>query len=123
MTPGGGRLQIGIGGRLRSERVADFIPESVAGFKSESLAGLRRNQHWRTLDVFGMHATKPEERLDAAGLVWCIGGADVLAITSCMARLQHRPSVSLSFRRNETEHPEATAIWAHELSGVPARAK
>ncbi len=36
MTPGGGRLQIGIGGRLRSER--------VAGFKSESLAGLRRNQ-------------------------------------------------------------------------------
>ena len=33
--PGGGRLQIGIGGRLGSEQVADF--------KSESVADLRRN--------------------------------------------------------------------------------
>src|SRR5215831_21244758 len=42
---GGGRLQIGIGGRLGSERVADFKSESVAGFKSEWVADFRRNPH------------------------------------------------------------------------------
>jgi hypothetical protein len=42
-THRGGRLQIGIGGRLGSERVADFKSESVAGFKSEWVADFRRN--------------------------------------------------------------------------------
>jgi hypothetical protein len=78
---------------------------------------------WRTLDVFGMHATNPWERLDAAGLVWCIGGADVLAITSYTARLQLRSGATQTFRRNEAEHPEAVAIWTHALSEMPACAK
>src|SRR5262249_12069004 len=46
--PGGGRLQIGIGGRLPSERVADFKSESVAGFKPESVADFRRNPQTTT---------------------------------------------------------------------------
>jgi len=41
--PQGGRLQIGIGGRLPSEQVAGFKSESAADFKSEWVAGLRRN--------------------------------------------------------------------------------
>ena len=43
--PRGGRLQIGIGGRLGSEQVAGFKSESVADFVSEWVADLRRNQH------------------------------------------------------------------------------
>src|SRR5260221_13241543 len=43
--PRGGRLQIGIGGRLGSEQVADFKSESVAGFKSEWVADFPRNPH------------------------------------------------------------------------------
>jgi len=41
--PGGGRLQIGIGGRLGSEQVAGFKSESVADFIPESVAGFLRN--------------------------------------------------------------------------------
>jgi hypothetical protein len=41
--PQGGRLQIGIGGRIAPERVAGFTPESVADFKSESVADFPRN--------------------------------------------------------------------------------
>ena len=45
---GGGRLQIGIGGRLPPERVAGFKSESVADFKSEWVADFPRNpQHSR----------------------------------------------------------------------------
>lgn len=115
------RLQVGRPpARLSSERwqlVIDDAERFIDRWAAQAAA-----LGWRTLDVFGMHATKPEERLDAAGLIWCIGGADVLAITSYTARLQLRSGVTLSFRRNEAEHPEAAAIWTHELSGVPARA-
>jgi len=43
--PQGGRLQIGIGGRLPSEQVAGFKSESAADFRSEWVADLRRNPH------------------------------------------------------------------------------
>ena len=42
--PRGGRLQIGIGGRLRLEQVAGFKSESATDFVSEWAADLRRNQ-------------------------------------------------------------------------------
>ncbi|MDP2375109.1 hypothetical protein, partial [Reyranella sp.] len=41
--PQGGRLQIGIGGRLPSEQLAGFKSESPADFKSEWVADLLRN--------------------------------------------------------------------------------
>ncbi|MDP2377697.1 MAG: hypothetical protein Q8M36_29090, partial [Reyranella sp.] len=43
--PQGGRLQIGIGGRLPSEQLAGFKSESPADFKSEWVADLLRNPH------------------------------------------------------------------------------
>jgi hypothetical protein len=39
----GAQLQIGIGGQLGSERVADLKSEPVAGFRSKQVADLRRN--------------------------------------------------------------------------------
>ena len=45
--PQGGRLQIGIDGRFRSEQVAGFKSESAADFKLEWVADLRRNPHTR----------------------------------------------------------------------------
>src|SRR5262249_2898925 len=42
--PRGGRLQFGIGGRLRLEQVAGFKSELAADFISEWVADLRRNQ-------------------------------------------------------------------------------
>src|SRR5262249_30093243 len=41
--PRGGRLQIGIGGRLGSEQAAGFKSESEADFIPESVAGFLRN--------------------------------------------------------------------------------
>ena len=77
---------------------------------------------WRTLDVFGMHATQPEERFNAAGLVWYIAGAEVLAIAEHMAKLRLRSGALQSFRRNVAEYPEAAAIWTLECCDAPARA-
>jgi len=52
--PQGGRLQIGIGGRLGSKQVAGFKSESVADFKSECLADFRRNPQCRW-GLFELH--------------------------------------------------------------------
>ena len=43
--PGGGRLQIGIGGRLGSEQVADFKSESVADLRRNPHVSLRQSEH------------------------------------------------------------------------------
>lgn len=69
---------------------------------------------WRTLDVFGVHRAKPAERLDAAGLVWCLSGAKVFAISERTAALQLRSGVLQSFRRAREIQPEAAAIWTLE---------
>ncbi len=63
--PGGGRLQIGIGGRLGSEQVADF--------KSESVADLRRNPH---LDKSDMSNRGVDLRIDNTGPGSCRGSID-----------------------------------------------
>jgi len=57
--PGGGRLQIGIGGRLGSEQVAGFKSESVADFIPESVAGFLRNPHaMRFAPIAGMQSLR-----------------------------------------------------------------
>lgn len=77
---------------------------------------------WRTLDVFGVHRTKPADRFEAAGLAWCIEGADVLAITANTAKLQLRSGARQTFYRRPRACPEAVAIWTLAHSPIPARA-
>ena len=69
---------------------------------------------WRTLDVFGVHREKPVERFDAAGLVWLLRGAEVVAITEMMAKLKTTSGATQTYARRDPEHPEAVAVW--ELS-------
>lgn len=66
---------------------------------------------WRTLDVFGVHCTKPVERFDAAGLIWCIHGAEIVAITEMSARVKSTSGVVQTYVRHDQHHPEAIAIW------------
>lgn len=66
---------------------------------------------WRTLDVFGIHGEKPVERFDAAGLVWCLRGGEIVAITSSTARLKLPSGVIHTYSRRYSVHLEAVAIW------------
>ncbi|MGE3482868.1 MAG: hypothetical protein AB7K73_15935, partial [Gammaproteobacteria bacterium] len=50
----GGRLQIGTGGRLRSEEVPGFKTETPADFISEPAADLRRNQQLAWIQAVGV---------------------------------------------------------------------
>jgi hypothetical protein len=67
---------------------------------------------WRTPDAFGVHAGKLEERFDAAGLVWCLRGASVLAINGSAAQLRTTSGVVQTFTRSEAANFEAAAIWS-----------
>lgn len=69
---------------------------------------------WKTLDVFGVHPEKPVERFDAAGLVWCIRGGEVIAIAQTTARLRTTSGAVQTFSRRDPEHPEAVAVWSLE---------
>ena len=69
---------------------------------------------WRKLDVFGVHPEKPIERFDAAGLVWLLRGAEVVAIAEMTAKLRTASGVVQTYARRDPEHPEAVAVW--ELS-------
>ena len=66
---------------------------------------------WKTLDVFGVHPEKPVERFDAAGLVWCIRGGKVVAITEMTAKLKTTSGATQTYARRDPEHPEAVAVW------------
>jgi hypothetical protein len=71
---------------------------------------------WRTLDVFGVHGTKPAERFDAAGLVWLLRGAEVVAIGETTAKLKTTSGAVQSYTRHDPEHPEAVALWRLEAA-------
>lgn len=78
---------------------------------------------WRTLDVFGAHAEKPEARFDAAGLVWCLRGAKVVSITEKAVQLRTPSGAVQTFTRCDPAHPEAVAVWSLEAAmsvGVPS---
>ncbi len=80
---------------------------------------------WRTLDVFGVHAGRPSERFDAAGLVWCLQGAKVVTIVAKTMQLRTPSGAVQTFTRCDPVHPEAVAVWSLEaldsgmVSSVP----
>ena len=69
---------------------------------------------WKTLDVFGVHGAKPVERFDAAGLVWLLRGAEVIAIAEKTAKVKTPSGAVQTFSRRDPEHPEAVAVWSLE---------
>jgi hypothetical protein len=64
---------------------------------------------WTTLDVFGAHPTHPLQRLDAAGLIVLLCGAEVVALTADTARIRKRSGAILSYERRP--RPGAVPLW------------
>ena len=72
---------------------------------------------WPPTDVFGMNATKPFERLDAAGLVWLLNGRPVVALTASEAVIQCSTGSRQTFRRKLAGVVTAKRCFLWELSG------
>ena len=71
---------------------------------------------WGTLDLFGTNATKPFERLDAAGLVWLLNGRPVVALTASEAVVQCS-TARQTYRRKPPGLVTAKSCLLWELGG------
>jgi hypothetical protein len=65
---------------------------------------------WATLDLIGAHKLAPEANWSAAGLVLCISGGHVVALTALTATIQ-RPSGSRVTYTRSSPHPDAVPLW------------
>ena len=66
---------------------------------------------WTTLDLFGVHRLRPLARLDAAGLVMLLNGAEVVALTPESATIRiHSGALQRCFRRSFAG-PGQVALW------------
>lgn len=67
---------------------------------------------WTTQEVFGVHPGKPDARIDLKGLVPCIGGKEVIAVSADSATIQ-TPSGAHQriFRRADIQSPGRVPVW------------
>lgn len=86
------------------------IVDDAGGF-IDRWAGKAAALGWRTVDVFGVHAGRPEARYDCAGVVALIQGREVVAITADSARLRCRDGSLMTYRRHPITDPHTVAIW------------
>ncbi|MBM3535854.1 MAG: hypothetical protein FJX60_22820 [Alphaproteobacteria bacterium] len=93
----------------RWQQVVDDAGRFLDGWATQAAA-----LGWRMLDVFGVHPEKPVERFDAAGLIWCIRGGEVIAIAETTAKLRAPSGAVQTYNRRDPEHPEAVAVWTLE---------
>jgi hypothetical protein len=72
---------------------------------------------WGPLDLFGCDRIKPFARLDRAGLVWLIGGRELLALTTDMVVISNSSGGNLTFyrRRRETGGVLAWELILHAV--------
>jgi hypothetical protein len=54
---------------------------------------------WSVDDVLGLHPTAPATRYDAMGLVWCLRGSKVVALTANTATIRTESGSLLQFYR------------------------
>ena len=68
---------------------------------------------WATLDVFGVNAVRPFERLDAAGLIRLLDGRSILALTASEAVIEAPPYARQAYRRKSASQVTARrcALW------------
>ena len=72
---------------------------------------------WNAYDVFGVNATKPVERVDAAGLVRLLDGRPVVALTAGEAVIQSPTGSRLTYRRKPPGVATAKCCLLWEPSG------
>jgi hypothetical protein len=68
---------------------------------------------WDTASVFGVHADRPIERVDCAGLVWLLRGNDIEAISPSVARIRTRSGAVQIYDRR----PQSPSVPLWELRG------
>lgn len=101
------------------ERPAAFAPErwrqlvNDGGYFLDSWGRQAAALGWKAVDVFGVNPDAPEWRYDGMGLVPCLQGRRVVAITGNTARIDCKDGASLTFYRH-TLSPEAVAVWSLE---------
>jgi hypothetical protein len=54
---------------------------------------------WTTLDLFGVHPTRPAVRLDVMGLLLLLQGGEVIALTAEVASIRRFSGAVLRFSR------------------------
>lgn len=64
---------------------------------------------WTTLDIFGAHPMRPVERVDCAGLVLLLRGAEVVAVSNETIVTRNRSGARLTFRRRPL--PDSVPLW------------
>ena len=80
-------------------------------------AGQAHRLGWGSLDLFGVHPTKPTVRVDCMGLVLLLQGCPVAAITEDSAVIKTASGGSLTFRRHKAAPTEQCLVW--ERQGSP----
>lgn len=64
---------------------------------------------WTTLDIFGVHRTHPVGRIDCAGLVVLLCGAEVVAIASVTVCTRNPTGATLNYCRRPLR--ESVPLW------------
>ncbi len=108
--------------RLRAMRRPPNIPQARwqrliddAGRFMDHWAPKAAALGWDTASVFGCYQTSPDARLDAAGLVWLIGGHDIVAIGPDAATLRTATGATQTYRRRPFHEPGRVAAWELEV--------
>ena len=65
---------------------------------------------WGPADLWGCHQNKPYERIDCAGLLWLLNGAEIVALTADTATIRTRTGAIQSFRRRPAP-PGTVLAW------------
>jgi hypothetical protein len=67
---------------------------------------------WTTHEVFGVHPDKPDARIDLKGLIPCIGGAEVVAVSADSVTIQTSSGARQRiFRRGDEQSPGRVHVW------------
>ena len=65
---------------------------------------------WTTEDLFGLHATAPNERYDVMGLVPLLHGRKVVSLAADRATIRTPSGGTLTYYRDRP-HKDAVAAW------------
>ncbi|MDX9690646.1 MAG: hypothetical protein RBT70_09355 [Alphaproteobacteria bacterium] len=98
------------------ERPAVFTPErwgellDDGGYFLDAWGRQAAGLRWSAADVFGVNPDAPEWRYDGMGLIPCLNGRRVVAITQDTARIDCGDGASLTFYRH-TLSAESITLW------------
>ncbi len=107
----------GVADLLAMAPPASYPPDAWTALREDAYHFLRHHAAqahalgWTALDLFGVHAIKPFERLDCAGLILLLNGARVVALSDTEAPIEKSNGSRLTFRRRAVESDEVCPVW------------